>query len=72
MIFLCFIFYKNISESEKNILKIDNLLEEEIFEVYKWNLDLGKTRLIELENISITNFKKYQTMLDKLFQLIWR
>lgn len=72
MIFLCFIFYKNINESEKNILKIDKLLQGDIFEVYKWNLDLGKTRLIESENISISNFKKYQSMLDKLFELIWR
>lgn len=72
MIFLCFVFYKNINESEKNILKIDELLQEDIFEAYKWSLDLGKTRLIESENISISNFKKYQSMLDKLFELIWR
>jgi hypothetical protein len=72
MIFLCYIFYRNMTESEKNILKIDKLLQQEIFELYKWNLDLGKTRLIELENISIINFKKYQAMLDKLFELIWK
>jgi hypothetical protein len=35
MIFLCFIFYKNMTESEKNIFKIDCLLQEDIFEIYK-------------------------------------
>ena len=70
MIYVCFIFYKNLVDSEEKIWEINDLLDDNIFDIYKENLILTKTRLIELENITLVNFRKYKNMLDELFNLI--
>ena len=70
MIYVCFIFYKNLIDSEDKIEEINLLLKDNMFQIYKENLNLGKLRLIEIENITLLNFRKYKMMLDELFSLI--
>lgn len=70
LLFICFIFYRNLREADENIKQINTLIDQDIFDLYKANLDLWKIRLVEIEDISLVNFKKYKIMIDKLFKLI--
>ena len=70
MIYLCFLCFKNSHDSEKNINEIEKLLWTKTFDLYKWNLELWKTRLSYLNELNLSYFKKYKLMLDKLFSLL--
>jgi len=67
--YLCYIFFKNSLNSEKNIKRIKLLLWDNIYSVYSWNLELWKTRLDYLNELNIVYFKKYKYILDKIFNL---
>jgi len=69
LIYLCYIFFINSHNSEKNILKINKLLWDHIYDVYSWNLQLWKTRLDYLNELNIVYFEKYKKTLDKVFEL---
>ncbi|MCP4523221.1 MAG: hypothetical protein GY828_03305 [Candidatus Gracilibacteria bacterium] len=70
MLYICFVFYKNISQSENMQQEIDELLGGDTHQIYKGHLQLSQTKLSVLENMNIVYFKKYNAMLEQLFQVI--
>ena len=70
LIYICYLFFRNIHDSDKNIQEINSSLWEKIPDIYKWSLALWKQRLKHINNLNSLHFKKYKYMLDRLFSIL--
>jgi len=69
LMILNFNFYESIRNNINQIKEIDSIMLKNNYLQYNAILDLSKTRLNEIENISLINFKKYNSFLEKVFWL---
>lgn len=70
LLYLLYIFYKNYIESKEQINELEYIIKKEDRPEFKNNLIFSERKLENLNNLNLVTFKKYKSMLDKLFELL--
>jgi hypothetical protein len=70
LIFLNYKLFKNILLSNWWILKLEELIWEDIDDYFKSELFLSKEKIEHISNVNIFIFKKYKIMLEKFINLL--